>query len=316
MLSGSKKQDKKSLPARRRYSPVKESPQQTSHDQSNQHAFRRNRTLTGSSSAKVASSNELHAELRSPRAHVHHLTSFRRRLLGYFGIVSFLALGVYLLLSQLVATEYFQVSGMQSIPDSVQGGYTKTMEQYYAARPTERLRMLLDEGRLLSHMQAGHAEIQSLVITQTGLGEASITITARKPIAKWSIGSDDRYVDGNGVVFSRNFYASPELTIVDNSGAQVASGELVASNRFLGFVGRLLSAAHERNLNVSKVTLPAFTTRQVEMVFEDKTRYKVSVDRSAGQQIEDISRIIAYLDRRNITPSYVDVRLEGKAFYK
>lgn len=315
MFSRRNKHSKDTIPARRQQLPSKE-PSRVRQDEADRYAFRRNRTLTGSSSAKVASSIELHAEFRSPRAHVHHLTSFRRRLLGYLGLIVILASGVYLLLSQLVATQYFQVAGVQVLPDNRQSEYRNTMEQYYAARPTERIRVLLDEERLLSHMQATHSEIRSVDIMQSGLGEANITIVARKPIARWSIGNDDRYVDGSGVVFSENFYESPDLTIVDDSGAQVDSGELVASNRFLGFVGRLLNAANERQLTVSKVTLPAFTTRQVEVVFGGKTRYKVSVDRSAGQQVEDIDRILTYLEKRNITADYVDVRLEGKAFYK
>lgn len=315
MLGGRKVRTKYTVPARRQQ-PTKDQSSQAKEDLSDRYAFRRNRTLTGSSSGKVASSNELNAEFRSPRAHVHHLTSFRRRLLGYLGVVLTLAFGMYLLLSQLIATEHFSVIGVQVLSERKQTDYRMTMEQYYSARPTERIRVLLDEQRLLSHMQASHAEIKSLAIAQTGLGEAAITVVAREPIARWSIGGDDRYVDGNGVVFSENFYESPALTIVDDSGAQVDSGELVASNRFLGFVGRLLNAASERELAVSKVTLPAFTTRQVEVVFGNKTRYKVSVDRSAGQQIEDIDRIVAYLAKLNITPDYVDVRLEGKAFYK
>jgi cell division septal protein FtsQ len=318
MRVGRNKSSNNTVPNRRREQRSAESLDKPAvADHSNRYAFRRNRTLTGSSSVNVASSNELNAELRSPRAHVHHLTSLRRRLLLYFTAVLICTIGLYVLLSQLVATEYFQVKNVPVLAADKHESYRSTMESYYSSRPVERLRFLLDEARLVSHMQAKHPEIHSLEVEQSGFGEASVKISARQPVARWSIGSANRYVDGNGVVFSHNYYQVPSLQIIDNSGVQVGSNKLVASNRFLGFVGRLLSSASSRNLDVAKVTLPTATTRQVEVTFTGKTtRYKVSVDRSAGRQMEDISRIVVYLSKRNIVPGYVDVRLEGKAFYK
>lgn len=284
---------------------------------SDRYAFRRNRTITGSSSAQIISSNELNAEVRSPRAHVHHLTSLRRRLLLYFILVGAAAFGLYILLLQTVASEVFQVDDIPVISETQQKAYRTTMEEYYIARPVERLRFTLNEERLTSHMQAEHPEVKSLSVEQSSIGEAVVSISPRQPLARWSINASDQYVDGEGVVFTNNYFPTPSLQIIDESGARVDSGQLVASNRFLGFIGRLLSAANERSLTVAKVTLPLATTRQVEIAFEGKpTKYKASVDRSAGQQIEDISRIVRYMEQNGQTPEYVDVRLKNKAFYK
>lgn len=286
-------------------------------DLSDRYTFRRNRTITGSSSAQIMSPNELNADLRSPRAHVHHLTSLRRRLLLYLVLVGAAAFGLYMLLSQMVASEVFQVKDVPVLSDSQQQEYRETMEQYYNARPAERLRSLLDEKRLTSHMQAEHPEIQYLSVEQSKIGEAVVAIVARKPLAHWNIDASDQYVDGEGVVFATNYFAQPALQIVDENGIQVNSGQLVASNRFLGFIGRLLASANTQGLTVAKVTLPLATTRQIEVALVGKsTKFKVSVDRSAGQQVEDISRIIRYLDQHGIAPEYVDVRLQNKAFYK
>lgn len=286
-------------------------------DLSDRYTFRRNRTITGSSSAQIMSSNELNADLRSPRAHVHHLTSLRRRLLLYFAIAVTAVLGLYILLSQMIATEVFQVKNVPLLSDKQHELYQATMEEYFGARPAERLRFALDEKRLTSHMQAEHPEIQTLSVEQSKIGEAVVSIVAREPLARWSIASSDQYVDGEGVVFANNFYAQPSLQIVDESGVRVSSGQLVASNRFLAFIGKLLAAANQQGMTITKVTLPLATTRQVELTTLGKvTKYKVSVDRSAGQQVEDISRIIKYLDQRGLAPAYVDVRLQSKAFYK
>ena len=44
--------------------------------------------------------------------------------------------------------------------------------------------------------------------------------------------------------------------------------------------------------------------------------FKVTVDRDAAVTAEDMERMVRYLRERDLKPGYVDVRVEGKAFYK
>ncbi len=317
MRLGRRKSGDAEAPARRRQA-SDEQVRPSAEDLSNRYAFRRNRTLTGSSSAQVASSNELNAELRSPRAHVHHLTALRRRLLATFIGVAFVALGLYLLLSQLVASATIQMAKIGVLPNDDQAAYHEALDSYYGARPAERLRFLLNEQALLAHLQASRPEIKSVRIEPgDGIGNASVTLVSRQPIARWNLSGSNQYVDSDGIVFARNYYSDPGLQIVDNSGIQASSNRLVASNRFLGFVGRVIAKSSANGLSVETVTIPTLTTRQIVLTLKGKkTQYKLSVDRSAGQQVEDIVHIDRYLAAKGLTPGYVDVRISGKAFYK
>lgn len=314
-----KRADQSDGPVRRRSQPASGEARPSAADLSNRYAFRRNRTLTGSSSANIASSNELNAELRSPRAHVHHLTSLRRRLLGYFSAVAFMSFGLYILVSQLVASSTISIAGAEPVlEDADRSAYHRTLESYYAARPAERFRFILDSDAMLSHIQASRPEVKQVRIEPGSQpGEASVVVSARTPIARWSINGTNQYVDGDGVVFSKNYFADPKLQIVDNSGLGSSTTRLVASNRFLGFIGRVIAKSATYGLDVDKVTIPALTTRQVAVTLKGQsTEYKLSVDRSAGEQVEDISRITRYMTRTNTSPGYVDVRIAGKAFYR
>lgn len=305
------------IPSRRRgNATVPERPSAT--ELSDRYAFRRNRTLTGSSSAKIASSNELNAELRSPRAHVHHLTHLRRKLLASFTGVALVTFGLYVLVSQLVATTAVTVDTVGVVPTNIQTLYQKSFESYYAARPAERFIFMLDKRALLSHVQASRPEVQSIQVNPGSKpGEASIVVTARKPIARWSIDGANQYVDGEGVVFAQSYFGDPDLQIIDNSGISASSSKLVASNRFLGFIGRVIAKSTSNGISVTQVTIPALTTRQVSVTLAGKsTEYKLSVDRSAGNQVEDVARINRYMATNNIAPEYVDVRISGKAYYK
>lgn len=282
------------------------------------YAFRRNRTINGSTSADIKSSNELNAAVRSPRAITHHLSSQRRRIIGYLLAVLVSAFLLYLLLHQLIAQTVIRVPGVASLPASDRSGYQKSIDSYFASRPMERLRFMLDEPKLLSHLQAGHPEVQSVKINSLDqLGKAQIILQPRAAIARWSVDGKRQYVDARGVVFERNFGADPGLAIVDKSGVSTSGATSVASRRFLGFVGLSVGLAKDAGLEVKEIIIPSLTTRQVELKLAGvKPYFKLSVDRSVGEQMEDIARINKYLQDKGMKPEYVDVRVDGKAYYR
>lgn len=285
-------------------------------DQRNQ--FRRGRTLTGSSSHNVASSNELNADMLSPRAMAHHLTAHRRRLVIRFVAVIVMCLALYVLLGQIAASLQVSAKNQAILSAAQQQTYLKTAENYFAARPVERFHPSLNTASLIAYLQQFHPEVASAdIILGGGFGEASLVLSLRQPIARWNIDGQDEFVDKNGVVFKANYYASPPLQIVDESGVAPVAGKSVASARFLGFVGLIVGDLEARGLKVTKATIPALKTRQIDITIEGLPyMFKLSTDRSAGEQTEDVSRIIPFLQKQGITPQYVDVRIKEKAFYK
>lgn len=279
--------------------------------------FRRNRTLTGSSSSKIVSTNEGSAQLKSPRVHAHHLALKRRQVSMLLGVIVLISLGLYLLISQFTASTLISV---RSTPqnEATQAMYDPIIQAYYGQHPIERLRFLVDEQNFLSFLQSKAPEIGSVIIESSSkFATSHFVITPRRPITGWTINGSQEYVDVNGVGFARNYYAAPQVQIVDNSGVPVTAGQAVASNRFLGFVGRLVGFAQQRGYSVEQVIIPSGTTRQVDLKIAGISyQVKCSIDRSAGEQAEDLDRSIKHLQQRGITPSFIDVRVNGKAFYQ
>jgi hypothetical protein len=180
------------------------------------------------------------------------------------------------------------------------------------------LRFLVDEDHLNEYVQARVPEIASIKTGgAAGFGKSTFTIMMREPIAGWSMGNKQQYVDSTGTPFSRNYFASPSVQIVDKSGVQVQAGQAVASSRFLGFVGRAVGIAKTQGYKVVEVIIPHDTTRQVELRLEGiGYPVKLSIDRGAGEQIEDMGRALRWLSGHGQSPEYLDVRVSGKAFYR
>lgn len=103
----------------------------------------------------------------------------------------------------------------------------------------------------------------------------------------------------------------PSVTIVDeNAGNNV-------SQRVKEFVVRLEDDVKEYGYEVDHVVLPLQKAREIHIYLKDrKEYYKLTIDRGSAVQAEDMARMARYLDSKKVKAGYVDIRVEGKAFYK
>lgn len=280
------------------------------------YAFRRNRTLTGSSSSNVSGVSESNAQLKSPRVQAHELAQHRRQLgVMLFGVLIGCAL-VYSLIWQFTAGVAIKAPKIIATLD--QGIYEKTLQSYFASRPVERLRFLTNSNALNEYVQSKNPEVAAVRIEgSAGVGTSVALLTMREPIAGWSINGRQQYVDSTGTAFARNYFTNPTVQIVDKSGIHIEAGHAVTSNRFLGFVGLTVGLAKAQGYVVQQVIIPAGKTREVELRLEG-VEYPVilSIDRSAGEQIEDMTKALKWFEAKKQTPEYLDVRISGRAFYK
>jgi hypothetical protein len=282
-----------------------------------QHVFARNRTLTGSTSTRLSGANK-YADLQSPRTQAHHLALHRRKIgLVFLGVIASATL-LFALLMQFTASVTISVSDT-SISKKIDSQlYEKTINEYLGIHPLSRLRFMFDEAHLRNYLITVVPEVVDVAeISMGSIGETNVALTMRRPVAGWTINSRQYFVDSHGVAYERNYYENPSVQIVDNSGVALEQGTTVASNRFLGFVGRIVALSKERGYIVTQAIIPSGTTRQLEVVLQDVVPHvRLSIDRPAGEQVEDMARALVYLSSRNSTPSYIDVRVSGKAFYR
>jgi len=283
-----------------------------------QSVFQRNRTLTGSTSQRVNHTSGK-ADLKSPRTHAHHLATMRRKV----GMILLIILGVagliFWLLIQFTATVNVSVSDTRLARPIDKARYEKAINDYLGFNPVARLRFALNGKDLTGFLNSALPEVDQVVGTSLGssIGTTDFTLSMRRPVAGWQINNHQYFVDEKGVAFEQNYYDNPTVQIVDESGAALQQGATIASNRFLGFVGRVVALAGARGYTVTNAILPSGTTRQLEIKLKDvAARIKFSIDRPAGEQVEDMARAVNYLQSHGLSPDYVDIRVSGKAFYR
>ena len=287
-----------------------------SEGETDQTLFRRNRTLTGSLSSQVGSANERQADLKSPRIHAHDLAHQRKKLSSILGGIITVSVVLAGILYQFTARPIATSADGSIAIDAAR--YEQELEKYLQRHPVERLRFVMNADRLNEYISTQLPEVVSVDVGGFGgFGASTFDIAVRKPLVSWMIGSTQYFVDANGVPFEKNYYETPAVRIIDQSGAPQTSGTAIASTRFLNFVGRTVSLTSDQGLTVEQAVIPQGTTRQIELRIEGHDYpIKLSLDRPVGEQVEDMKNTIEYFSSKNIVPEYADIRVSGKAFYK
>lgn len=280
--------------------------------------FRRNRTLTGTTSNNLDSTNT-NTDLKSPRVHSHNLTIQRRRIASIFFVVLLSIILIWTLVSQLIASVSVVVPDT-TISKSVDASkYEKIIQEYLDINPMSRLSFLLDQSALTEYVSNKMPEVSQVALRDTiSIGKVNFAVTMRNPVAGWQINKRQYYVDSQGIPFEINYYPSAVVQIVDNSGISMQTGTTaIASKRFLSFVGRVVYLSKQNGYTVTQAALPANTTRELEIRLKECSYFvRLSIDRPAGEQVENMVQAIRYFTNHGQVPAYIDVRVSGKAFYK
>ena len=102
----------------------------------------------------------------------------------------------------------------------------------------------------------------------------------------------------------------PTVEIIDESGAGI-------TNRTREFIGMMEQDFKDLGYTMTRAAVPAGKRREVDAYVDGVPYYiKMNVDRGSAVSVEDADRMIKYLNAKGIVPGYLDVRVEGKAYYK
>ncbi|MBS7346262.1 MAG: hypothetical protein KIG14_00925, partial [Candidatus Sacchiramonaceae bacterium] len=195
--------------------------------------------------------------------------------------------------------------------------YAAVVEEYYRDHPIERLRLFLDKDKLLSALQSKNTEVELVEgLDFRGFTQYQMVLHMREPVAVWLDDDKKHFVDRTGVSFEVNYYEQPNIVISDDSGIKT-SGNVVASNSFLSFVGKVIGAANDNQLEIKRIVIPPASLRQIE-VYLKGVAYpaKFLTTSSAEGQVLSFRQAVDYFTKTGVSPKYVDLRVEGKAVYR
>lgn len=285
-------------------------------DDTDIYAFRRSRTMTGSLSDSVKAAAETRADLQSDRLKHHTLRKKRRFMaLSLFVTVIVISLGIALINQFVLSVRVVPIAG---VPDSTLAAYEESINSYFSAHPSERFGFALRPDSLTTEVQKKFPEIAAVQVEASPwLRAGAATVTLRQAIASWTIGTTKYYIDSHGTAFEHNYGVEPTLIVDDKTGIDPVGAGAVASERMIHYVGRLVALLKTAGYDVEKIELPVATSHEVDVQIPGKAYViKTNLDRDPAGQVADIVNAIKYLDTNKLSPTYADVRVSSRLYYK
>lgn len=268
--------------------------------------FQKNRTLVSRTGEPSGSERQAWRNLRQKR---------RRLIVTLVGV---LAGAGMLMLALMQFAGKVQVQTPTPMKEESTSVYVAILNEYFAERPMERFRGLVQEDALQDFFSVKAPEVKTVSITSgTELATATLRLTFREPVAQWSSSDRTYFVDDMGVTFERNFFAPPSVVVKDDSNIQAEAGVEVINQRSLGFLGYVVSGFREHGMTVQEVTLPENTLRTMVVHLEGRaTTVQMTIDRDAKAQVEEAVQALQYLDGKGEAPGYIIVSVDQQVFYK
>lgn len=255
----------------------------------------------------------------SEREKLHDLTKKRQKVVRLITGVGLVCALSGFVIWQMIFNVQVRVIGTTNQPSADQlKTYQQSINRYLDTQPMERLKLALNQSNLLLAIAHESPEVASINTIKTAfLQPSEFELTMRQPIVAWKIDNQTQFVDADGVAFGTNYFTDPALKIQDHSRISSTTDVSLASGRFLRFVGQFVSLSKDKGYQVSAVIIPKTSLREINIQLKDQPMLiKASIIRSAAEQVEDMARSLAYFKQTGAKPTYVDVRVARKAYYK
>ncbi len=108
---------------------------------------------------------------------------------------------------------------------------------------------------------------------------------------------------------------APTIEVIDED-ASLSGGRL--TSRMKEYIGQAESDLREYGITPVKAVIPSGTIRELHFYLDGYTGFvKMTIDRGAGVSAEDTNRMLHYLESIGVADfQYIDVRIDGKAYWK
>lgn len=148
----------------------------------------------------------------------------------------------------------------------------------------------------------------------TGL---KVIVKEKQPSIIWQTGASSYVLsdDGRAITDSHSNY-SDLPTIKDSANLPVKLGDKVAPANFVKFVLDMLKGLNDRGIAVVDMEVPE-TTSEIYARTNKNYLIKFDTNRDIHSQLSSLDSVIKTISSQNKKPSeYIDLRIEGRVFYK
>lgn len=241
---------------------------------------------------------------------------WRKLLRAIFYISIILILFYAIIVSNLFKIEKIEVEGNQTLNTEQ---VTEQVKSVITGSIISQNILFVPSGQISDQLKKSSSQIASVAVSRKLFHTIKVTITEQKPALLWQSGSTISVITQDGKAYVGD--PSEELKaslpkVVDTTNLPVKAGERVVLPSFTDFVVKTFATLPQQGIELTNMQVEETTT---ELVVNTKSGYYIRFDttRSFDEQYTDLMAVLNSLKSQNKKPSqYIDLRINGKAFYR
>lgn len=197
--------------------------------------------------------------------------------------------------------------------------YQAIVNQIFSQTPLNRTKITISSEEIEKSLLEALPEATDISVVLPVISRTPIVyVRVAEPVSNLRVGKNIFLIDEKGRALKQIEKANPGLlSIVDKSGLSVEVGKQIIPQAHLQFIKEVQRQLKEKNITVSSATLTELPN-ELHVSIEGK-KYIAKFNLVGDPRLQSGTLIASQkeLDRKGIAPSsYIDVRVEERAYYK
>lgn len=259
---------------------------------------------------------------RRSSAHVR----FMKRL----PVAGVVILVIAVVVSQIVLTTHPKLVILSSTSNSElfmqsKSVYQSAADKLFSQSLSNQNKLTVDASGISSKLKAMFPELSDVSVALPVVGNRPVVyLQPSEPTFVLSADGNSYVLDSTGraLAYARDVPAhnlATLPTVVDQSGLQPRVGSAVLPNTSVAFIETVLDQLKAQHISVRQIVLPS-ASFEVDLYIAGKpyfVKFNMHDANGALQQVGSYIAVTQDLASKNVMPSqYIDVRIDGRAYYK
>jgi len=179
---------------------------------------------------------------------------------------------------------------------------------------------IFQPGKIKDDLSKKQSSIESMEIFRGIPDTIKVQVNVREPAIGWKSHDDIYFVDLGGIIFElkdNEKYVSGDKKIPfieDTKNIEVVEGAPIVTGEFVQFVLKLTNSL-KKDFNIEVKSLKvAETTFQIEIETDQNFKIIIGSSINLDNQMKALKRVLE--EKREEIKEYVDLRIEGRVYYK
>ena len=214
----------------------------------------------------------------------------------------------------------FQISktDVQGPNNALSQSLSKEVNNYLNSRLLAKNWLFLNQQDLKGYLQKTFTGQETITVSKKFPNHLSVITDEQKPGLVWKTGSRSYILSTSGRVIAEqqktDNSALPQ--VIDSTNLPVEVGSRVAARDFVNFITKVQDFMKSNKLSIEKIYV-LDTTSEVYVKTQNGYDIKFSTNQNPDAATRALKATLDLLAQQNKKPaSYIDLRVEGRAFYK